>query len=578
MAILSLNGRKKSFAFLLGSLLSWSGVAQSVNISYEAVEQLTPVGVPYNINACLPAQIPTGATGGVLNINNYTSGNIVSNPDHKRRLLTSIGYGSLSFTDYFGFSLGFATIAHSDDRGVNWEYSYIPLTPCLGEHISQTGGGASLAYDHKGERVFAVGTFDDTNLFEGEQYLRRGIWVSSSKNDGQTWADAKVLATLPALNEYDSAGVTFIGGGNSVATDLEHHGIAYIANAIAEFPTTFYGSIAFIRTQDHFNEWSQLRVIYDMATDPAWLAQYTNPNLDRQGGQSLAPTLLDIPNPGSGDPILLATFLRIYPTADATTYTQNIDNPGDSLTDIALIRSFDHGKNWEQVATVVAPFNLGLSHDPTQPVVNGILVNDSSLNNFSAYSKSTGRVYVAFQAATIAPSEEDPVPESDEILITVSNNQGTSWSPTVKINRTPTSIIPGASQVFNPNIAVLDNGYLGVIYYDYRNFTAGPVIPTDAWLAIYKETTSPTGGSTGIGLDFVQEIRLTATSFDAAIGYASLVNAAAGGPGIVKNSDNFRFTFNQTGTNNLPTTVVDGVTVDSNNRFNDFVGNVDVDE
>jgi hypothetical protein len=39
--------------------------------------------------------------------------------------------------------------------------------------------------------------------------------------------------------------------------------------------------------------------------------------------------------------------------------------------------------------------------------------------------------------------------------------------------------------------------------------------PTDAWLAIYKEIHNPHGGSTGIGLDFVKEVRLTKNSFNA---------------------------------------------------------------
>lgn len=35
----------------------------------------------------------------------------------------------------------------------------------------------------------------------------------------------------------------------------------------------------------------------------------------------------------------------------------------------------------------------------------------------------------------------------------------------------------------------------------------------DAWLAIYQEVKDPRGGSTGIGLDFVEEIRLSEESY-----------------------------------------------------------------
>ena len=82
-----------------------------------------------------------------------------------------------------------------------------------------------------------------------------------------------------------------------------------------------------------------------------------------------------------------------------------------------------------------------------------------------------------------------------------------------------------------------NDGYLVVSYYDFRNWTGMPgenvhttPLQTDAWLAVYRETDDPRGGSTGVGLDFVEEIRLTPQSFNARFGTQSPTGFATGTP------------------------------------------------
>ena len=60
-----------------------------------------------------------------------------------------------------------------------------------------------------------------------------------------------------------------------------------------------------------------------------------------------------------------------------------------------------------------------------------------------------------------------------------------------------------------------DEDQVGVLYYDFRNdvFDDAP-LSADVFLAVFEETDSETGGSTGIGLDFKDEVRLTDNSFD----------------------------------------------------------------
>jgi hypothetical protein len=51
-------------------------------------------------------------------------------------------------------------------------------------------------------------------------------------------------------------------------------------------------------------------------------------------------------------------------------------------------------------------------------------------------------------------------------------------SPTVEVNRTP---VPAAA--FNGVVDVSSDGMVGVAYYDFRNNTAAPGLPTDVFLA-----------------------------------------------------------------------------------------------
>lgn len=567
----------KSFMALLAGSLVMSAAATAATITYSSIG-INPPADPYNPATCLPTQVPPAVTGD-LQTHSFLSAPIVSNPQNKKILVTTFGLGSLLLDGFNGASVGITPVGRSLDRGQTWSYVNIPFTPCAGGNVSQSAGASSLAYDKDGKQLYLAGGYNDTQLFNGQPYVRTGKFVTTSRDDGKTWTTPLIISVTPGSLNQDFIG-TSDGGGQSIASDLEHSHRAYIAGNTIEFPTTFYGNITFFRTKNHGKSWSQERVIYDMALDPKFLATYVNTNLDRAGGQSIAPTLLEIPAPESCDhPILLCAFLRFFPDPNATTYSQGFDpyHPDDTLADHAVIRSFDHGRTWETQANQISLFNFGASHDPTQPAVNGVIVFDNSLGIQLAYSKKTGKVYAVWQGSSQPPSLANPIPEPDLISLSVSSDQGATWSAPIKANLTGNPSTPGANQAFNANIAVIRDGYVGVIYFDYRNYTGTPTnAQTDAWLVIYKEVSGP--GTTGIGLDFVQEIRVTPSSFNALIGYNSTVDAATSQPGITANGDDFFFTFTKTGTDGIPPVVIDGINVDNNNRFNTFLGDVDIEQ
>jgi hypothetical protein len=123
------------------------------------------------------------------------------------------------------------------------------------------------------------------------------------------------------------------------------------------------------------------------------------------------------------------------------------------------------------------------------------------------------------------------------MVLSVSRNEGKSWSKPIRVNRTPYSLIvnnPPGYQAFNGNILFLPNNIVAIIYYDYRNYEANSdIASTDAWLALYRETKDAHGGSTHQGLDFLTEIRLSNPSFDANIATSNSVNGIVSGLGNV---------------------------------------------
>ena len=190
-------------------------------------------------------------------------------------------------------------------------------------------------------------------------------------------------------------------------------------------------------------------------------------------------------------------------------------------------------------------------------------------------------MYLAYEASNPA-SNPDPFLQSSYVLLSASSDQGATFSHAVQINRTPTDIPFRAQQAFSYNTAITKDGFYVVAYYDFRKWKGVPgedllttPLPTNAWLAVYKETEDPKGGSTGVGLDFVGEIRLTPKSFNARIinietafpYIAPFITGTPEGIPIVVNNNNelfVVFSMQHKGSPSNITTGYRGMTIDTN--------------
>ncbi|MEO8344159.1 MAG: sialidase family protein [Betaproteobacteria bacterium] len=132
---------------------------------------------------------------------------------------------------------------------------------------------------------------------------------------------------------------------------------------------------------------------------------------------------------------------------------------------LAIIRSLDKGATWSAPITIALVQALGVQ-DPEV----GTEVRDSAMLGAIAVSRQ-GTLYATWQDSRFTAGARDG------IALSSSSDGGLTWSAPVNINRY------SDVAAFSPTVAVLDNGTIGVTYYDFRNNTSDPgTLLTDLWL------------------------------------------------------------------------------------------------
>jgi hypothetical protein len=233
------------------------------------------------------------------------------------------------------------------------------------------------------------------------------------------------------------------------------------------------GPTWFARTTNGGDSWEPARVIFDPAANNQTI------------GNQIVVT-------GEGD--LVNAFDLIRGAA----------NPqGSRGFNIAVIRSEDKGDTWDKHATIVDRHNSfqGIVRDPEDLGLTGRVRTGDILPEVASDLNSED-VYLVWQDARFGPRSSVAFSQSDD--------GGETWSPTVKINQTPTDIPVGNQQAFTPMVRVSDDGTVTVTYYDFRNNTPDDDLLTDAW-AIHCHAATDDCSDPG---SWTEEERLTDASFD----------------------------------------------------------------
>jgi hypothetical protein len=311
--------------------------------------------------------------------------------------------------------------------------------------------------------------------------------VMRSTDSGRSWSNPTTLIRDENPN--------ILNDKNSLTADSNNSNFVYavwdrlappseIAPTIAfENAVAGRGPTWFARTTNGGTRWEPARQIFDPGTN----------------NQTIGNQIVVLPDNGEFDGELVNFFDLI----------QNANRPPGRGFSIALIRSSDHGLTWDRRATVVDRHNTfqGIVVDPDDPNTTTRLVRTGDIIPQGTVDPNTGAIYLVFQDARFGPRSS--------IAFTQSLDGGLNWSPTIKINKTPTTgISVGNQQAFNPVVSVLENGTIGVRYSDFRANQATPEVgflATDEFL-IHCHPTTPTACTAPA--NWGDEVKQTDTSYN----------------------------------------------------------------
>lgn len=603
---------KFTFKLLIALMLSTSSHAGQLAIPIGPPQRISPVPGPANPDPVLQNlkavmddffQLPTFPGGrpdylsqvtGIFNCYLVSPFGPVFNPIDDRIMSIPIGQNVITGGGIFSSSIATNTIATSFDRGKSWTYGPpVEQTMSLGGTISQVingsfGPGLYRQYDKNG-KLYAFGHgFMDLHPNPPNQIPLTGFLFTKSCNNGKTWAHPRTIFTSD-VNWWIFRGPNgAVGNGPwdfGLTIDPACPNLFHAAYSSMVFPEEKYGDLFYTSSFDAGKTFLPFRKVYSMVDDPLWLSEHfdpdftSDPNYFIYGGLSIAsafPVVLE-------KDVILYSFLRQYPPVGSLTYLDPTNPNLDFVNDMASIISFDNGKTWSKVAGATPQFLETVVHDPGVPNFIRTFSDNTSQGTWPLVSPYTGRVYISYQANNPA-IDPDPLVNQfyPRIVLNSSSDKGRTWSKTVQVNRTPTNIPIGAQQAFDRGAAFTKDGCFVVAYYDFRNWTGvsgenefTTPLPTDCWLAVYKEVDDPNGGSTGVGLDFIEELRVTPESFNARRQRLSPTGFLTGtfeGIPVMVNNNNELFVFFST-TNQPPSPPLRsrgyrGMIIDLNNPFN----------
>ncbi len=326
-----------------------------------------------------------------------------------------------------------ATSTHN--AGASWTSNFAAFSTCSGSPASSSYERASdpwVTFDAEGDAY-------QISLSASADLQISAVLVAKSPDGGNTWSTPTTLIR-------DTTGLHF-NDKESITGDPTRPGYVYAVWDRGTFPSdrrnirSFFGSHAyrgqpmFSRTTDGGQTWST----------PVGIA---NQNIFTIGNQiAVLPdgTLVDI-------------FLNFQGSGV---------QPSPNHATEAVMLSSDAGLTWSQPITIANWFPEA-TFDPD----NGNLVRTGNGVPDLAVDPNTGTIYAVW---------EDGAFSSDghaDIAFSSSTDGGHKWSPPAKVNQTPND-----AQAFTPTVAVSADGTVGITYYDFRNNTADPAVPTDQWFA-----------------------------------------------------------------------------------------------
>jgi hypothetical protein len=333
----------------------------------------------------------------------------------------------------------------SFDGGSSWTRSWAHFSICSGGNVAN-GGDFQRASD-PWVTFSPNGVVHQISLSFNDTNADNAILASRSTDGGLTWSEP---ATLQRENR--GSGSLFVDK-ESITADPFDSRFVYAVWDRSTFPSdrvsltalghTFAlrSQTVFARSTDNGISWEPARAIFDER---------------RAISFTIGNQIVVVPSGGA------------VPTLVNGAYLFHGSGIQRSCCDVVVMRSTDRGVTWSGPIKVSDVDTVGVfDPDTGQAVRTGDIIPD-----FAA-GVDTGRVYAVWQDGSF--SGPPRAKEHSGIAFSQSLDGGLTWSKKIQINQVP------ETQAFTPTIAVAADGTVGVTYYDFRNNTPAPGLPTDYW-------------------------------------------------------------------------------------------------
>jgi hypothetical protein len=428
------------------------------------VAPLTLVSGPSPFAGCTAGAAP----GSVLYTNAEEEPWVDANPTNPNNLIAV--WQQDRWSD--GGAHGLVT-AVSHNGGATWTTTFPHFSICAGG-TAANGGNYERASD-PWVSFGADGTAYQVSLSFNAADSVNAVLASRSTDGGDTWSEPWTIIrdsgdrdVAYAFNDKESATADPITPGYAYAVWDRFTSPSGTSRESIEgliHSRTFREPIWFSRTTDGGVTWEPARNIYDRS-------QFTG-------------TI--------GNQILVAKNGDLLNFFDEFFFTKNSQKMRGEW--MSMIRSTDKGVTWTKESTVIAPSGEIGAFDPDtlRPIrAEGGLPE-------VAVDRASGALYAVWQDASFSGV--------DEIALSMSTDNGETWSTPIKVNQTPPSSTPGNQQAFVAGVHAAADGTVAVTYYDFRNNDASPGVPTDYWI-VHCHSACSSPASWG------DESRLTTSSFD----------------------------------------------------------------
>ena len=391
--------------------------------------------------------------------------------------------------------------AVSEDGGAHWATVTPPrFTLCSGGRYERATD-PWVTYAANGQVYFQSLSFDsDPAIFGG----RHAILVSKSADGGHSWS-------APAVQIADNDPDVF-NDKNSMTADPTSARRAFATwDRLELFDASNAQRAALAKAGRDNRILAAGRMMRAMRAEGVSAPpEYKGPSYFTRtldGGATWERPVI-IHDPGA-DNQTINNLIEVQPNGTVVVFfTEFLFQPNGGLrANISLKRSTDHGFSFRPIRGAIVAHRIRTlainnpfgTFTPDQRE----FVRDAGILFDTAVDRSNGNLYLAWQDSRFSGGA------IDEIAFSMSTDSGLTWSPPVKINKTPDLPKRTREAAFVPTIAVNSDGVLMVTYYDFRNDDATGELADH--FALFCD---PGASNCGNAASWVREQRLTRQSFD----------------------------------------------------------------